>query len=286
MFRDLFLLWLFCPLLISAQEPDSSSALFKMLEAERSFSKASAMNGRRDAFAEYLTESSVIFTDKWISNGKVYWSGRPPAPLILKWEPEYMEIADSRDFGISTGPWEAQEYRPNTKPVGTGYFLSVWQVQEDGTWKAVLDAGISAPPPPESKKHSFTFPPGDDKPLANDPKVHDSANDLMNEETKLLEDWKNDPSFSTWSAFFANDIRMMRNGHLPSQNSDTLKQWFTVTDKSLTWEVKGCGVARSEDLAYTFGTVESQGKRGHFVRIWRKSTGSGWKIAIDMININ
>lgn len=36
-------------------------------------------------------------------------------------------LSAERNFGISTGPWEAQEYRPNTKPLVTGYFITVWK---------------------------------------------------------------------------------------------------------------------------------------------------------------
>lgn len=286
MIRRLFLFFLLFPAVLSAQEPDSSSALFRMLEAERSFAKASAMNGTRDAFAEFLAEFSMIFTDEWISNGKEYWTSRSPAPRILKWEPEYMEIADSRDFGISTGPWEAQEYRPNTKPVGTGYFLSVWSVQEDGTWKAVLDAGISCPPPLKGSEHPFSFPPGDDKPVPNPASFEYTATILIDEEAKLLEAWRKDPSYTTISSFIDKDIRSMRNGHLPSQNPDTLKKWIAETGKSLTWEARGSGVAGSADLAYTYGIAQTSGKKGNFVRIWRKNAEGEWKISVDLINLN
>ena len=77
-----------------------------------------------------------------------------------------MDISDSRDFGISTGPWEAQEYRPKTAPVSAGYFLTVWKKQSDGAWKVILDAG-STTPVPGGKEHTFTFPAGADKAIAN-----------------------------------------------------------------------------------------------------------------------
>src|SRR5512133_243862 len=157
-----FLLLLASPLL--AQEPDSSSAIFQMREAERDFARASVMYGRNAAFVENLAENSVVFTNKWITNGRQYSRDRKPNPVVLKWEPEFMDIADSRDFGVSTGPWEAQEYRPNTEPLSTGYFLTVWKKTSDGTWKVILDAGSSTPPK-TNMSHSFSFPAGADKPV-------------------------------------------------------------------------------------------------------------------------
>ena len=89
--------------MLGAQEPDSSSALFNLREAERNFARASASFGRKEAFQEYLAKGSIIFTDKWITNGKEFWQNRKAAPSILKWEPEFMDISESLDFGISTG---------------------------------------------------------------------------------------------------------------------------------------------------------------------------------------
>lgn len=286
MIRLVFSVFLLFPILLMAQEPDSTSALSGMLESERSFSRASAMNGTRDAFAEYLDEFSVIFTSQWITNGKEVWSKRAPSPRILKWEPEYMDISLSRDFGVSTGPWEAQEYRPNTSPVGTGYFLSVWAVGEDGKWKVKLDAGISCPPPPDEKKHLFSFPEGDDKPVLDPPRQKYDAKILIDEESEMLGTWKKNPSFSTWSSFLEKDARIMRNGHLPSQDRDTLRKWISEVGNMLTWEAQGGAVASSADLACTYGIAEAQGKKGNFVRIWRKNAEGQWKITIDMFNID
>lgn len=284
--RQFFLIFLFLPVLCPAQEPDSSSAIFRMLESERLFAKSSAMNGTKHAFMAFLNDFSQIYVNEWITEGKDHWSKRAPAPQVLKWEPEYMDISLSRDFGVSTGPWEAQEYRPNTKPVGTGYFLSVWVAGADGKWKVQLDAGISCPPPTDEKKHLFSFPPGDDIPVLNPPHQDYTAMILMDEEEKMLKAWKMNPSFSTWSSFLEKEARIMRKGVLPSQNHDLLRKWIEEKGKLLTWEAQGSSVAGSADLAYTYGIVKSAGKKGNFVRIWRKNAEGDWKITIDMFNID
>src|SRR5664279_2559845 len=130
---------------VSAQEPDSSSALFQMRETERNFARASIMHGRNSAFIEYFAEEAVIFTDHWLTNGRQFWKGLNERPVALKWEPEFMDISKSLDFGISTGPWEVQEYRPYTAALATGYFLTVWKKQSDNKWKVILDAGSESP---------------------------------------------------------------------------------------------------------------------------------------------
>jgi ketosteroid isomerase-like protein len=182
------------PLLLTtslmAQQPDSSSAIFSMREAEQNFAKASVMFGRNAAFVENFAEESIIFTDKWITSGKQFSKERKAAPFILKWEPEYMDIADSRDFGISTGPWELQEYRPGTPPLFTGYFLTVWKRELDGTWKVILDGGGTTPFR-KDPKHSFSFPVGADKGVLNPPVLNVGllSKELIDRENQFLQDW-------------------------------------------------------------------------------------------------
>ncbi len=272
-----------------AQEPDSSSAIFKMREAERNFARESVMIGRNAAFVKNFAEVSVIFTDKWLTNGKQYWKNRKNAPVVLKWEPEFMDIAESGDFGISTGPWEAQEYRPNTPKLSTGYFLTVWN-KINGIWKVILDAGSATPP--AISNHSFSFPEGVDKP-AGAPivvSVEKSCREILNQEKTFLMEWKKNPDATVYLTFLDQSARIQINGHLPAMNPDTLKVLVNKRDKHLNWNSIGSGAASSGDMGYTYGLLESQGNpttvKGHYVRIWKKRHETRWKITLEMISID
>jgi ketosteroid isomerase-like protein len=288
---NLLLLILLPAMSVMAQEPDSSSALFNMREAERNFARASAMIGRNAAFAENFADESVIYTEKWITNGKQFSKDRKASPVVLKWEPEFMDISDSRDFGISTGPWEAQEYRPNTAPVATGYFLTVWKKQSDGVWKVILDGG-STTPVLKGSRHNFSFPAGADKTLPEPPMINValSCKELVDRENQILSDWKKSSLSFTYASFLAPDARMQLNGHVPSTNSDTINLWIAHLDKKLTWKSVGSGAATSGDLGFTYGLLEITGNpevtKGHYVRIWRKHSGTDWKIVLEMMNLN
>jgi ketosteroid isomerase-like protein len=285
----LFFLFMTSPLL--AQEPDSSSAIFQMREAERNFARASVMYGRNTAFAENFADESVIFTDKWITNGKQFWKERKANPVVLKWEPEFMDIADSRDFGISTGPWEAQEYRPNTAPLSTGYFLTVWKKSTEGIWKVILDAG-SPTPEKRGKSHEFSFPAGADKAVLKPKSVDISSvsGELLARDKQFLSLWKENPVPSTYTSFFTPNVRLQKNGHLPSTNSDTIKMWIARIEKTLRWDPSGSGVARSGDLGFTYGVIKTDpfqpGVKGHYVRIWRKQPDDKWYILLEMMSMD
>lgn len=276
---------------VMAQEPDSSSALFKMREAEQNFAKASAMYGRNVAFVESFAEESVLFTGNWITTGKQFSKDSKASPVVLKWEPEYMDIAASRDFGISTGPWEVQEYRPGTPPLFTGYFLTVWKKQADGTWKVILDGGGTTPAK-KDHKHSFYFPVGADKPVLNPPVLNTGllSKDLIERENQFLQAWLNNPLPSTYNSYLAPNSRMQLSGHLPTTNTDTINIWITHFNKNLTWRSSGSGAATSGDMGFTYGLLGTQGKleitKGHYVRIWKKQPGASWKIVMEMMNLN
>jgi len=283
------------PLLLAtaamAQEPDSTSALFSMREAERNFARASVMIGRNAAFAENFADESVLFTDRWITNGKQVSKERKASPIVLKWEPEFMDISASRDFGISTGPWEVQEYRPNTPSLFTGYFLTVWKRQPDGVWKVILDGG-STTPPVKDKLHIFSYPDGADKVLPNPPVMKPEAlrKELFDRENQVLAEWKKSPFPSPYSSFLEPQARMQFSGHLPSSDTDTISVLIARLNKSMIWKTTGAGAASSGDLGFTYGLLEvpgeAKGTIGHYVRIWKKHPGTYWKIFLEMLNID
>jgi ketosteroid isomerase-like protein len=277
--------------LVMAQEPDSSSALFQMREAERNFARASIMYGRNAAFVENFADESVIFTNTWLTNGKQFWKDHAVAPVVLKWEPEFMDIADSRDFGISTGPWEVQEYRPYSSPVATGYFLSVWKKQPGGAWQVILDAGSSTPML-TAYDHAFSFPAGADKAVPDPKKMNVSSirSELLDREKQMLSAWKKNPLPDTYASFFAPSVRLQRNGYFPAAEMDTIYSRVAQLQKTLTWTSAGSGAAGSGDLGFTYGVLEipadAKTAKGHYVRIWRKQPDGRWAIILEMMNMD
>jgi len=276
---------------VMAQEPDSSSALFNMREAERNFARESVISGRKASFVENFADESVVYTDKWITNGKQFSKEQKASPVVLKWEPEFMDISASRDFGISTGPWEAQEYRPNTAPVATGYFLTVWKKQSDGVWIVILDGG-STTPALINPRHNFSFPAGADKSVSNAPviNVEISSKELLERENQMLTEWEKSPVVSTYTSFLEPNVRIQPVGHLPSVNPDTIKLWIAHLPKALLWESVGSGAASSGDLGFTYGLLKIPGNpdvtKGHYVRIWKKLPGENWMILLEMMNMD
>jgi len=289
--KYLILIPLFIAASVMAQDPDSSSALFSLREAECNFARESVMIGRNAAFVKNFEEESVLFTDKWITNGKQFSKESKASPVVLKWEPEFMDISDSRDFGISTGPWEAQEYRPETAPLATGYFLTVWKKQADGQWKVILDGG-SETPAVKNPQHRISFPAGADKRIKNPPAMNPGlvSKEITEREKQILAIWEKSPLPSTYISFLEPGARVQLKGHLPSSDTDTINALISSLDKTLIWQTTGSGAASSGDLGFTYGLLRINSSpgvtKGHYVRIWKKLSGDIWKIELEMINFD
>lgn len=289
--RLITLIFLIASLPAYSQKPDSTSALNSLLNAELSFAQSSVTHGRNAAFVENFAEESIVFTSEWITNGKQFCRERKESPVVLKWEPEYMDISLSRDFGISTGPWEMQDYRPGTDPISTGYFITVWKKQPYGVWKVILDAG-SQTPPPIANQHRISFPSGADKPVANVININPSkvSDELLEREKQILDIWTNNPVASTYASFLAADARIQIGGELPKVKRDTINLWLSKLNKNLTWTTIGCGAASSADLGFTYGNFKiksvSGSSEGHYVRIWKKQPDGKWLITIEMTDID
>jgi len=114
--------------------------------AETAFAKAMAS---RDfaAFTSHLADEAVFFGAQSVQRGKdevmarwkLFFEG-PDAPF--SWEPEQVEVLDSGNLGISSGPVRD----PAGKRVGT--FNTIWRREADGHWRVIFDKGCPPCPAP------------------------------------------------------------------------------------------------------------------------------------------
>ncbi|MEM1203011.1 MAG: nuclear transport factor 2 family protein [Acidobacteriota bacterium] len=108
-------------------------------EAEKAFARTMA---ERDhgAFVSFLAEEAVFLSRTYVSRGKqavadrwkTYFEGEV-APF--SWAPETVEVLDSGELAISTGPvWGSRGQRIST-------YTSIWRLEEPGVWRIIFDKG-------------------------------------------------------------------------------------------------------------------------------------------------
>ena len=111
-------------------------------DRERAFARTMA-DRDHEAFQSFLSDEAIFFGGQGAIVGKVavsdawrpYYEG-PTAPF--SWEPEIVEVLESRTLAISSGPVLDAEGK------NVGSFNSIWRLDADGVWRVVFDKGCGS----------------------------------------------------------------------------------------------------------------------------------------------
>jgi ketosteroid isomerase-like protein len=133
----------------SAQMPSGEALRSEVFAAERAFARSMA---ERDfaAFGRSIAPDTLFFNGRQVLRGReaVLAGWRPffdGAAAPFSWEPDQVEVLDSGQLALSTGPVR------NPKGEVVARFNSIWQRQADGRWLVIFDKG-SPPDPPAAPK--------------------------------------------------------------------------------------------------------------------------------------
>jgi ketosteroid isomerase-like protein len=123
------------------------------MEADRAFA-ADVREGGSEAWASWFAEDGAMVRP---GDGEVRgreavrtaMAGLDAPGVSLQWEPDRAEIAASGDLGWTTGSFVSEGPGPDGEIVrGEGRYVSIWRLQEDGSWKVVMDLGNPTGQPP------------------------------------------------------------------------------------------------------------------------------------------
>lgn len=271
------------------RETEYDTALSSLVDSERAFARAAAELGTLSAFRAYLAEDAVLFRPRLV-NAQQWLREAPERPGLLSWEPVVADVSAAGDLGYTTGPWEYRE-DPDADIVAQGNYFTVWKKQTDGTWRAVIDHGISNPPP-DSVGTLRPSPPGARS------RPHSPVDIAAERETLLQVDRAFAGAAATQGAlpamagYVTSDVRILREGRQPLDGIEALRRLLSLQPGSLSWSVLGGDVSRSGDLGYTYGeylfrpaAADAQAESGVYVRAWRRaaSGGGSWRVAVEVM---
>src|ERR1041385_3136232 len=256
----------------------------ELVEMEHAFAKAAGEVGSRVAFIEFLADDGIVFQTGPV-NGKKFWTQRERRKGLLSWEPEYADVARAGDLGWTTGPWEFRPNGPEDKPVAFGEYFTVWKKQSDGSWKAVLDRGVSTEKYYAPKV--LQFPQNDeDSDLKTKSDVAARRQKLRELEADLSAASIKKGSVTAFDAYLAEDVRMLRPDAAPIIGKPRVLEILSARMGKLSWEPTMVEVSASGDLGYTYGKFEFKSRgvlveHGIYVRVWKKTYRS-WQILMDV----
>jgi ketosteroid isomerase-like protein len=272
------------------QKINFDQALESLIEAERSFAKASEEKGIRDAFLIFLDDSAIVFRPKPIK-AKPLYAQRQQIPGSLSWKPIYADISLAGDMGYTTGPFEYRGRSEQDSADGCGFYVSVWQKQNDDSWQVMIDAGINCPCPDTAiaeviinqqrlRFANTTIPEVD---------VETEKSKLLKAEFEFAGSAALKGIVNAYQVYLADDIRYYRMGELPVVGKENVCSKVNKKSGTMFWKPMASDVAFSGDLGYTYGIAQlkldsGEIKSNSYLRIWKKNRNMTWKIVLDLAN--
>ena len=128
-----------------------------LMQLDRDFDKATAEQGV-DGWVAYFAPNGSMLSDtsKPTTGPTAIRAVMEPVfqdtTFTLRWHPTKAEIMIPEVIGYTVGRWERIRKDKEGKWMkSTGTYSTTWKKQPDGSWKIVLDSGISDGPPVEVK---------------------------------------------------------------------------------------------------------------------------------------
>jgi len=263
-----------------------ASVLQSLVDAERAFAQRSKDTNTKQAFLDFLAPDATLLNAGSEINGIELWKTREVGTGLLFWEPVFVDIASSEDFGYTYGPFYVYKNRTDTEPAFKGYYSTIWGKQSDGTWKVLFDLGGGVP-----ENDNRVLATSGIKLKANKikPNPEEGLKELLAFD-KAYVGILNSKGTSFDPTYFSTEGRIHRAGRVPVIGLDKIKPYKEESRKFELTHLSG-RIASSTDMGYTYGktkvTVTADGKETvrdlSYFRIWKKEDGKNWKVVLDVI---
>jgi ketosteroid isomerase-like protein len=195
----------------------------------------------------------------------------------LDWRPVYAGVAQSGDFGFTTGPFQLRG-----REGIIGHYFTVWRRQRDGSWKWIFDGGTDVVDPGPIVAADADIP---TLPVALE--TSGSAEAAIAEVNAIETQIANGDAIPSeaLSRRLAHNARVNRAG-APSATERATAVALALADGAVGYRALRQEAASSGDMVFTLGEVRDQHegveRLRYYARIWQKRP-EGWRIVFDEI---
>ncbi|HSS49586.1 MAG TPA: nuclear transport factor 2 family protein [Thermoanaerobaculia bacterium] len=261
---------------------DRQGALNAVVAAEKAFAKAAAEKGTRAAFLEYLAEDSVVMVPGPLP-GRATWEGRPVRPSLLSWFPVAADVSLAGDIGYTTGPYELRPKGKGDTNVLHGFYTTFWRKQADGSYKVLLDGGITCPAPPASASEVKIGKAAPAK-VENPPQVEEARGKftILAADRAFAKAAASRGALAAYTDFLAESSRLHRDGAVPVVSKAKILESIKAQSPKMVWAPIQARVASSGDLGYSLGNETVGTEQGFYLRIWKKQADDSWRVVLDL----
>jgi hypothetical protein len=283
-------------------------ALEAMADTERAFAQRAREVGWKQAFLDYFSDSAIGYDGESIGPAKEQIRGNPDPPKDhqLLWEPRYGDVARSGELGYLTGPSRNILPSRNNGQPRHGVYASVWKRERDGTFRVVIDVGVTTP-------RAATFVDG----FTRAPAANRFAGDLSERTPPLatadsvLNSDLRTSAVRAYRGRLAPGVRFHRPLTMPAVGESAVLRLLAAQPRYDQIDSRYAESAQSGDLGYTWGTWSrrlppargrgGQGaaasgrgtapsaspervESGFYTRVWVRDRGGQWRVVLDVLN--
>jgi len=255
-----------------------------IVDTERAFAKMARDQNTRDAFLFYMADSVVTSGKEGPIIGKENFKQQKVTNSWLNWDIAFADVDASGTLGYTSGPWEFRTNKTDDKPTAYGEFNSIWRKQANGSWKNILDIGVShgkGPSVESTKMYASTIYPGSQKTVT-------TGKELIVLEKIFISEFTENPK-KVYQKYLSKESRIIHEGQLPITTIEQ-KQKFILQPEPLSNIILiGGYLPPSGDLGYVYGkaTIQvnkngnTESKTATYLRVWKKK--NSWKIVLDVL---
>jgi ketosteroid isomerase-like protein len=276
-------------------------ALEAMADAERAFAQRALAVGWKEAFLEYFSDSAIGYNgeDIGLAKEQIRANPDPPKDHQLLWEPRYGDVARSGELGYLTGPSRNILPSRNNGQPRHGVYASVWKRERDGTFRVVMDVGVTTP-------RAASFPDGFTRaPSASrfTGELNDRTPPLGTADSVLNSDLRTSPA-QAYRGRLAPGVRFHRPLTMPVVGEAAVVRFLATQPRYDQIDSRFAESAQSGDLGYTWGTWNrrlppARGRAGAagsasagparletglYTRVWVRDRTGQWKVVLDVLN--
>ena len=246
-----------------------------LVAAERAFAQYALDKNVKQAFLQFADSTGLQFAEGKPIKSTELWAKREENKTVLKWQPQFAEIAASGDLGYTTGPWTFQNTATDTI-AGRGQYTTVWHAAENGEWKFLVDFGHS--------HSSSLINPAKDVTKVKAPKKNKATQKSLIEAQEAFKLLASINPQAAYQKYLSRQSILNFNGKLPITNTfDQLSPFNDITG-GVSFNIQGSGIASSGDMGYVYGATTYKEKTDNYLHIWRHEK-NGWKLAVAEVHL-
>lgn len=269
-------------LTISAQiqPPDVQS----VVSAENFFASTTLEKGVKKGFLQVSDQNTMVFRPGPV-RAREFYSAAKEDSTYLHWYPTFARIAQSGDWGFTSGPYVV---RPaGSTEEGYGQYLSVWKKNSRGVWKLAMDIGVSHPKPSAKPELDYASPAtGKYFKQRSDNRLQ-QRKDIVATTDELMGTAQRVSGSKAYQEYASPDFHFLFPGSEPLIGSRQVEEFLDKRGIRINTTHTAVDRAFSGDLAYTYGTAhvtrKSKTDIWHYVRVWELRNGK-WYVLFEVFS--